>query len=234
MQVRIPNFHHPGNTLTEQQLKCGYLLKVYLRIEKELWGIRTQGFFCRKRRIRGHQEALKMVSALITTAAISFAYLSKCMFSTFYQQHSTQLISQSLPFNTFFTVSWDTLILCSHPTLLASYFSLFWFFTSFQLLHNGITSHWDLGSLPILWSHPLTPFYCSVQVLSCVRLFATPWTAALQASLSITNSRSLLKLTSIESVMPSNHLILCCPLLLPPSIFPSIRVFSSDSVLCIR
>ena len=74
----------------------------------------------------------------------------------------------------------------------------------------------------------------SVQSLSCVWLFATPWTAARQASLSITNSRSLLKLMSIESVMPSNHLILCCPLLLLPSVFPSIRVFPSESVLCIR
>ena len=74
----------------------------------------------------------------------------------------------------------------------------------------------------------------SVQSLSCVQLFATPWTAACQASLSITNSRSLLKLMSIESVMPSNHLILCHPLLLPPSIFPSIRVFSDESVLLIR
>ena len=63
---------------------------------------------------------------------------------------------------------------------------------------------------------------------------ATPWTAARQASLSITNSQSLLKLMSIKSVMPSNHLILCCPLLLPPSIFPSIRVFSNESVLHIR
>ena len=74
----------------------------------------------------------------------------------------------------------------------------------------------------------------SVQSLSCVRLFATLWTAACQASLSITNSQSLLKLMSIESVMPSNHLILCCPLLLLPSIFPSIGVFSNESVLCIR
>ena len=73
----------------------------------------------------------------------------------------------------------------------------------------------------------------SVQSLSCVWLFATPWTTACQASLSITNSQSLLKLMSIESVMPSNHLILCRPLLLPPSIFPSIRVFSNESVLCI-
>ena len=70
----------------------------------------------------------------------------------------------------------------------------------------------------------------SVQSLRCVRLFATPWTAARQVSLSITNSRNLLKLMSIESVMPSNHLILCHPLLLP-SIFPSVRVFSNESVL---
>ena len=69
--------------------------------------------------------------------------------------------------------------------------------------------------------------FSSVQSLSCVRLFATPWTAARQASLSITNSRSLLKLMSIESMMPSNHLILCHPLLLLPSISPSIRVFSN-------
>ena len=76
--------------------------------------------------------------------------------------------------------------------------------------------------------------FSSVQLLSHVRLFATPWTAKLQASLSITNSRSLLKLMSIESVMPSNHLILCPPLLLLPSIFPSIRVLSNESVLRIR
>ena len=74
----------------------------------------------------------------------------------------------------------------------------------------------------------------SAQSLSRVQLFATPCTAACQASLSITNSQSLLKLMSIESVMPSNHLIICCPLLLPPSIVPSIRVFSNESVLHIR
>ena len=85
----------------------------------------------------------------------------------------------------------------------------------------------------------LTLLYCifkksSVLSLSCVQLFATPWTAARQASLSITNSRSLLKFMPTELVLPSNHLILCHPLLLPPSIFTSIRVFSSESVLCIR
>ena len=76
--------------------------------------------------------------------------------------------------------------------------------------------------------------FSSVQSLSCVRLFATPWTAAHQASLSITNSRSLLKLMSIESVMLSNYLILCHPLLFLPSTFLSIGVFSNKSVLCIR
>ena len=76
--------------------------------------------------------------------------------------------------------------------------------------------------------------FSSVQSLSHVRLFVTPWTAACQASLSITNSQSLFKLTSIESVMPSNHLILCRPLFFPPSIFPSIRIFSDESALHIR
>ena len=74
----------------------------------------------------------------------------------------------------------------------------------------------------------------SVESLSRVQLFATPWTAACQASLSTTNSQSLLKLRSIQSVMPSNCLILCRPLLLPPSIFPSIRIFSNESLLHIR
>ena len=77
-------------------------------------------------------------------------------------------------------------------------------------------------------------YFSSVQSLSHVQLFATPWTAARQASGSITNSWSLLKLMSIESVMPSNHLIHCCPLFLLPSIFPSIRVFSNEPVLGIR
>ena len=76
--------------------------------------------------------------------------------------------------------------------------------------------------------------FSSVQLFSPVRLSATPWTAAHQAFLSITNSQNLLKLMSIELVMQSNRLVLCCPLLLPPSIFPSIRVFSKESVLHIR
>ena len=80
----------------------------------------------------------------------------------------------------------------------------------------------------------LSKEFSSVESFSCVRLFAASWTAACQASLSITSSWSLLKLMSIESVMPSNHLILCSPLLLLPSTFPSIRVFSNESVLHIR
>ena len=79
------------------------------------------------------------------------------------------------------------------------------------------------------WVH-----FSSVQSISCVRLLATPWAAARQASLSVTNSQRLCKLMSIESVMPSSHLILCHPLLLPPSIFHSIRVFTNESVLWIR
>ena len=96
---------------------------------------------------------------------------------------------------------------------------------------------WQLGSLPLA---PLekpqhevyTPFqFISVQLLSHVQLFVTPWTAACQASMSITAAQSLLKLMSVESVISSNHLTLCHPLLLLPSIFPSIRVFSNESVL---
>ena len=91
---------------------------------------------------------------------------------------------------------------------------------------NGWTGRSGWRNLPVQFS--------SFQMLSCVRLFATPWTAARQASLSITNSQSLLTLMFIELVMPSNHLIFCCPLLFLPSIFPSIRVFSNESVLHIR
>ena len=90
---------------------------------------------------------------------------------------------------------------------------------------------------PILVIKGWPSIFCSVQFSSVARhvqLFATPWTAAHQTSLSITNSRSLLKLMSIESVIPPNHLILCHPLLLPPSIFPNIGVFSNESLLCIR
>ena len=80
----------------------------------------------------------------------------------------------------------------------------------------------------------IQPFVVAAQLLSSVRIFATPWTAACQASLSFNISQNLLKFISIESVMPTSHLILCCPLLLLPSIFPSIRVLSSELALCIR
>ena len=84
------------------------------------------------------------------------------------------------------------------------------------------------------YTYPRITGFSSVQLLSRVRLLATPWTAARQVSLTITNSQSLLKLMSIVSVTPPNHLILCHPFLLPPSIFPSIRVFSDESILHIR
>ena len=88
--------------------------------------------------------------------------------------------------------------------------------------------------IPKEWNCIKPDFVVVVQLLSQAWLFVTPWTIACQASLSITNSQSLLKLMSIESVMSFSHLILCRPILLPPSIFPSIRVFSSESLLCIR
>ena len=85
----------------------------------------------------------------------------------------------------------------------------------------------------IFWDNTWSQIISSLQLLSSVWLFVTPWTAACQASLSITNSWSLLRFMSIESVMPCKHLILCLPLLLLPSIFPGIRVFSNESVLSI-
>ena len=91
-----------------------------------------------------------------------------------------------------------------------------------------MTTRWQSGE-----PRYLQPRFSSVRWLSRVRLFATSWTVARQASLSITNSWSLLKLMSIESVMSTNHLILCCPLPLLPSVLPSIMVFSNESVLCI-
>ena len=100
------------------------------------------------------------------------------------------------------------------------------------IIHNGLFQR----TLLLSWTVNYRAFVqlSSVQLLRCVGLFATPWTAARQAPLSITNSRSLLKLRSIELVMPSNYLILCYPLILPPSIFPSIRIFSNESALHIR
>ena len=95
---------------------------------------------------------------------------------------------------------------------------------------------WLLSRESHVIQKPLAPWTSFVvfQLLTCVQHFVTPWTAAHQASMSFTNSRDLLKLMSIKSVVPSNHLIFCHPLLHPPSIFPSIRVFSSESVLLIK
>ena len=101
-----------------------------------------------------------------------------------------------------------------------------------MILLKNLSKH--LSHNEILNILPLRLKISSVQLLICVRLFVTPWTAVCQASLSITNSQSLLKLISIESVMPSNHRIRCHPLLFLPSIFLSIRVFSNESALRIR
>ena len=108
-----------------------------------------------------------------------------------------------------------------------------------QMIRNCLPLNSQMLPNLLLLTHrgSLTAFlltHSSVQSLSRVPFFVTPWTAARQASLSISNSRSLLKLMSTESGMPSNHLILCRPLLLPPSIFPSIRVFSNESAVRIR
>ena len=119
------------------------------------------------------------------------------------------------------------------------YFTIFWSLTKFMftesvMLFNHLILGHPLLLLPSIFPSIRVFSTSSVQSLSCVWLFATLWTAAHQASQSISNSQSLLKLMSIELVMPSNHLILCRPLLLLPSIFPSIRVFSDKSVICIR
>ena len=105
--------------------------------------------------------------------------------------------------------------------------SFFGYIHSSEIAESYCNSAFSLRNLQ-------TFFTCSIQLLSRVQLFAIPWIAARWTSLSITNSRSLLKLMFIELVMPSNHIILCRSLLLPPSIFPSIRVFSNESALCIR
>ena len=108
------------------------------------------------------------------------------------------------------------------------------YFVSVKCTTEGINIfNWTDTPFKIIKSNGYISLFISVQLLSYVQLFATPWTAAFWASLSLTNSWSLLKLMSIESVMPSNH-ILCRPLFLPPSIFPSIRVFSYESVIHIR
>ena len=112
--------------------------------------------------------------------------------------------------------------------------------TCIYILNGGLEAHKPYSILFLCFTvhknvvYLFMYFFSSVQLLICVRLFVTTWTAARQTSLSITNSRSLPKLMSIESVMPSKHLILCRPLFLLPSLFPSITVFSKESVFHIR
>ena len=125
--------------------------------------------------------------------------------------------------------------------ILIAWHSLLWEYSEGVVLNNtpsfyGGTTLSSCAFMRQLSLEEVLTFPClsSVQSLSHVQLFATPWTAAHQASLSISSSWSPLKPMSVESVMPSNHLILCCPLLLLPPIFPSIRVFSNESALCIK
>ena len=108
-----------------------------------------------------------------------------------------------------------------------------WMFHVYELISFSEWCHEESISVSLLYRWRSWGIN-SVQSLSCVWCFVIPWTAAHQAFLSISNSWSLLKLMSIESMMTSNHLILCCPLLILPSIFPSIKVFSNESVLCTR
>ena len=108
------------------------------------------------------------------------------------------------------------------------------YFLILFMSYKAFLKNWPIEEIAILAEHPSSVQFSSVQSLSLVQLFVTPWTAACQASLSFTISGSLLKLVSIKSVMPSNHLILCHPILLLPSIFPTIRVFSNELVLHIR
>ena len=120
--------------------------------------------------------------------------------------------------------------------MVRAWFGLEWVnlgFTS-QLHHSEVLWPWAKELTSLNLNFDIYKRFSSVQLLSCVGLFATPWSAACQASLSITNSQSLLKLMPIESMMPSSHLILCRPLLPLPPIPPSIRVFSNDSTLRMR
>ena len=140
--------------------------------------------------------------------------------------------------------TWEVwLLICTlnHGAMLSFNVSLFFWLDTCSHIILWIILNWDYRNpfqkFDIVKLKNLTKLYfiiSSVQSLSHVQLFVTPWTAACQASLSITNAWSLLKLMSSKLVMPSNHLILCPPLLLLSSIFPSIRVFSNESVLHIR
>ena len=127
----------------------------------------------------------------------------------------------------------STLFFFSPSTLIGFLWDQSWLFYNFICMFSTCIDTRE-GLLSPFFPNITTLLFSSVQLLSCVWLFVTPWIAARQASLSITNSRNPPKLMSIEWVMPSNHLILCRPLLLLPSIFASIMIFSNESVLCIR
>ena len=133
-----------------------------------------------------------------------------------------------------FFLWWDRTKKITHAPDTGNYHSTFYFYMS--LTFSASTCKWnDTVFIFLCWAYFTCQYVLSsVQSFSHVWLFATPWTVAHQASLSITNSQSLLKLMSIELVMPSNHLILCRTLLFLTAIFPSIRVFSKESVLCIK
>ena len=140
--------------------------------------------------------------------------------------------------------TWEVCLLIytlNYDAMLSFNVSLFFWLDTCSHIILWIVLNWDYRNpfqkFDLVKLKDLTKLYfiiSSIQSLSHVRLFATPWTAACQASLFITNAWSLLKLMSIKLVMRSNHLILCPPLLLLSSIFPSIRVFSNESALCIR
>ena len=124
---------------------------------------------------------------------------------------------------------------CSPPNRLMKRWCLIFHSFVFLVLHSPTTTRaCPIPSSCSFLTSTSAFFIVVFQLLRHVQLFVTPWMAACQASLSITNSQSLLKLMSNESVMPFNHVILCCPLLLLPSIFPIIRIFSSEPALCIR
>ena len=148
---------------------------------------------------------------------------TKCFRHMDISTKSTTWSCQALPNSSIWFTAWKAQLVCIRLCVRIGW-ALLHMLEKLALLYGSIGCSFSFISFEL----------AVVQSVSCVWLFATPWTAALQASLSVTVSRSLLKLMSIESVMPSNHLILCHPLLLLPSIFPSIRVFSNELVLHIR
>ena len=192
---------------------------------------------------------IRLYTCLVVVQFLSRVWLFETPWTAAYQSFLSFTISQSLlKLKSIESVmSSNYLIFCHHtrPEALREAWGVCWalelhgFLISFPPTPGPLPPQ-DLALAPVSACWALRSHCCisvqfsSAESLSCVWHFATPWTAACQASLSITNFQSLLKLMSIESVMPSKYLILCRPLLLPPSIFPSIRVFSNESVLRIR